>query len=580
MHDFADSVVSVSDVPVHEACASLGRREKYRAADLPSVDVGAKIRNFFHGSGVSLELGTGKTFFIEKLRNRICHERMGVETPCEIVVKRGCATLASGVPNRQFSTLMLRFLIKALTFVAVAGLLGGYARAGDVLAPVPKTKKVSVIIIPVRDEIAEPVHYILRRGLKQGADVVVLDMKTPGGNAGTALEIMEALSKSSGKTITFVNTEAMSAGAFIAAATEEIWFAPGGVIGAAAAVTSEGQDIPETMRLKINSFLRAKIRAISEGKGYRGEVVSAMIDKDYELKIGDKVLKAKGELLSLTASEATKTYGEPPQPLLAAGIAKDIDDLLTQKYGAGNYEKTTFVITWSEKLAQYLNAVRPLLLGLGLLALFIEFKTPGFGVFGISGIVLLSIVFLSSYVSGLSGHEPILIFALGVILLALELVFFHTAGLLGVVGLMLMGGSLVWAMADFWPNQPISVTWSSDMLVQPFINLGLGLLIALVLAAILLRYLPKGWVWDRLIVGATVGGSAQVAGGSPEAATQIESLVGRRGLAVTDLRPTGQVEVDGKRYEARVAFKTVSAGATIVVAGRSGFELQVEEVQS
>lgn len=479
----------------------------------------------------------------------------------------------------SFAFLMLRLLIRAVVICAAVSALCLATRA-DVPPAASKAKKVSVIVIPVRDEIGEPVHYILRRGLKQGADLVILDMKTPGGSAGTALEMMEALSKFSGKTATYVNSEAMSAGAFIAAATDEIWFVPGGVIGAAAAVTSEGQDIPETMRLKLNSFLRAKVRAISEGKGYRGEVVSAMIDKDYELKIGDKILKPKGELLSLTASEASKKYGEPPQALLAAGIAKDIDDLLVQKYGAGNYEKQVFEITWSEKLAQYLNMIRPILLGLGMLALFIEFKTPGFGVFGIAGIVLLAVVFLSSYVAGLSGHEPILFFALGVVMLGLELAFFHTAGILGVVGLVFMAGALVWAMADFWPNQPISVTWSTDMLVQPMLTLGVGLLIAVVLFLLLLKYLPQGWVWDRLVVAATIGGSAQVAGGAPEAAAAVEHLVGRQGRAVTDLRPTGQVEVEGKRYEARVAFHTVVAGTVVVVTGRSGFELQVEEVKS
>jgi membrane-bound serine protease (ClpP class) len=111
----------------------------------------------------------------------------------------------------------------------------------------------------------------------------------------------------------------MSAGAFISATTQEIWFAPMGVIGAARPVTSTGQDIDETMKLKIVSYLKARVRAISEGKGYRGQVISAMIDKDYELKIGDVVIKPKGELLSLTASEASKTYGDPPQPLLGGG---------------------------------------------------------------------------------------------------------------------------------------------------------------------------------------------------------------------------------------------------------------------
>jgi membrane-bound serine protease (ClpP class) len=482
---------------------------------------------------------------------------------------------------------MLRSLIQALLWVLLVGVSGLTGRATDVIAPLGKDialskgKKVSVIVIPVRDHIDEPVHYILRRGLKEGADVVVLDMKTPGGRIDVTFDIFEDLQKFSGHTITYVNTEAMSAGALIAVCTDEIFFAPMGVIGAAAPVTGEGKDLDKTMKSKVVSFVAGKARAVAEGKGrYREQVVTAMIDEDSELKIGEKVLKEKGKLLTLTHTEASAVYGEPPQPLLAAGIAKNLEDLLTQKFGAGNYEIKTFEVTWSEKLAQYLNAIKPILLGLAMLALFIEFKTPGFGVFGVSAIVLFSIVFLSSYVSGLSGHEPILVFALGVILLALELVFFHTAGVLGVLGLMMMAGSLVWAMADFWPNQPISVTWSSDMLVQPMVNLGLGMLIAVVFAVVLLKYLPQGWVWDRLVVGATVGGSAQVAGGSPEAASQIDSLIGKRGLAVTDLRPTGQVEVEGKRYEARVAFKTVSAGTAVAVSGRSGFELQVEEVQS
>jgi len=473
---------------------------------------------------------------------------------------------------------MLRTFIKVLTLLMLAGTALG-AQPADKVAPAAASavtstpaKKVTVIVIPVRDQISDPVHYILRRGLKEGVDVVVLDMNTPGGSAGTALEIMEALSKFSGKTITYVNAEAMSAGAFIAAATEEIWFAPNGVIGAAAAVTSEGQDIPETMRLKLNSFLRAKIRAISEGKGYRGEVVSAMIDKDYELKIGDKVLKGKGELLSLTATEAAKTYGEPPQALLAAGIAKDIDELLTKKYGAGNYEKRTFEITWSENLAQLLSKVTPILLGLGLLALFIEFKTPGFGVFGVSGIVLLVIVFLSSYVSGLSGHEPILVFALGVILLALELAFFHSAGFLGVVGLLMMLGSLVWAMADIWPNQPLSVTWSGDVLVAPLKNLFVGLVVAGGLFALIARFLPHGWIWQRLAVRGAVSG----AGVATAVLDEQEALVGREGVAATSLFPSGQIEIEGRRYEARLEVGFVEEGTPIRVVRRTGFNLIVE----
>jgi membrane-bound serine protease (ClpP class) len=481
-----------------------------------------------------------------------------------------------------------------LSLVLLASAMGGLAAepaatpvvppapASTAIAPLPATpaKRTVVFVIPVRDEINRPILYILRRGLKEAdekADAVVLDMDTPGGALDVTFEIMEALGKFHGETLTYVNKEAMSAGAFISATTGEIWFTPSGVIGAAAPVSAEGKDIDLTMKQKITSYLKARVRAISEGKGYRGEVISAMIDADYELKIGDKVIKPKGELLSLTASEANKTYGEPAKALLGAGIAKDIDALLTKKYGAGNYMIRHFQVTWSEELAQYLTKFAPILLGLGMLALFIEFKTPGFGVFGITGIALLAVVFLSSYVAGLSGHEPLLVFGLGILLVLLELIFWHSAGFLGVAGVALMMLSLLWSMADLWPNEPITIAWSAGAFARPLLNLGSGLAIAIVLFVALLRFLPKSWVWDRLVMQSTSGGMAQVGGMAPEAASGLADLIGQRGVAVTALRPGGQVEVGGRRYEAQVEVGAIDRGAAIVVTGSSDFAVTVEK---
>ena len=298
--------------------------------------------------------------------------------------------------------------------------------------------------------------YIIRRGLKeaidQKADVVVLDMKTPGGALDVTFDIMEALAKFPGQTITFVNTEAISAGAFISAVTDEIYFTPDGIIGAAAPVTSSGGDVDKTMRLKIVSYLKARVRAISENEPYRGKVISAMIDEDFELKIDDKVIKEKGELLSLTATEASETYGDPAQPLLAAGIAKDVDALLTAKFGENGFKVTSLEVTWSEQLAVVLTGIAPILLGLGLLGLFIEFKTPGFGVFGVGGGILLTVVFLGNYVAGFSGHEPIMVFALGLVLVLVEVFFLPGLVFMALGGVVLMFGSLVWSMADIWPN--------------------------------------------------------------------------------------------------------------------------------
>jgi membrane-bound serine protease (ClpP class) len=77
-------------------------------------------------------------------------------------------------------------------------------------------------------------------------------------------------------------------------------------------------------------------------------------------------------------------------------------------------------------------------------------------------------------------------------------------------------------------------------------------------------------------VSETVGGSAQAAGGAPGTAGLLDTLVGRRGIAATALRPGGQVEIDGRRFEAEVKVGAIDAGAPIVVLGRGDFALVVE----
>jgi membrane-bound serine protease (ClpP class) len=445
----------------------------------------------------------------------------------------------------------------------------------------PASAPAKVVVIPIRAQIAKPELYILRRGLKEAiekkVDTIVLDMETPGGALNVTFEMLKALEKFPGRTVTYVNREAISAGALISAGTDEIYFAPAGVIGAAAPVLATGGEIDATMKAKINSYLKARVRSISEGKGYRGQVLSAMIDTDYELKIGDKMIKEKGELLSLTAQEAVEKYGDPPLPLLGAGIAENLDELLGKLHGPGPHQVTRLEITWSERLAQYITAITPVLLGLGLLCLFIEFKTPGFGVFGVTGLVLLGTVFFGHYVAGLSGHEPALVFLLGVLLIALELFFFPGTLVPAITGIALMLGSLVWAMLDLWPGEPLE--FDGSMLFKPLANVLAGVGLAVAVFLLILRFLPKGGPWGRMVLESAVGGepgpvhplNTRVAESPPA-----DSLIGQYGVAATALFPSGQVEISGKRYEAKLPMGFAEAGTRVKVTGVTEFGLIVE----
>ncbi len=469
----------------------------------------------------------------------------------------------------------VRKWLSILCVLALA-LMPSVSRADEKPAP-QKSGVEKVVVIPIHGPIVEPQLYVLRRGLKEAIDngvrTVVLDMKTPGGSVDVTFRMLEALGKFPGKTITYVNDEAISAGALIAAGTDEIHFSPDGVIGAAAPVNSDGQDIGETMKAKVVSYLKARVRTVSEGKGYRSEVISAMIDADSEFKIGDQVIKGKDELLSLTAREAMKEYGDPPVPLLGAGIAKDLTALVDNLHGPGNWSMTRLEVTWSESFAQYLMTIAPVLMAVGMVCIFIEIKTPGFGIFGIAGGALLAAVFFGHFIAGLSGHEPVIFFALGVALIVVEIFFFPGSFAFAVTGAALMLGSLVWSMADLWPSEPL--TFSADVFMRPVISTGIAVVLAIVIFAFILRFLPKGGRWGGMILTTAVGGEpgALAMTGRRDGAA---SLIGATGIAATAMYPTGQVLIAGRRYEAKVGVGFAEAGVPVKVTKQREFSLEVE----
>ncbi|MEO0054984.1 MAG: hypothetical protein RLZZ50_931 [Verrucomicrobiota bacterium] len=449
------------------------------------------------------------------------------------------------------------------------------AVAPPVIEPTTSGAPAKVKVIPVREAISKPVLYVIRRGLKeaqeQGMKAVILDMETPGGELGVTLDIMEALDRFEGQTLVYVNKEAISAGAIISSVADRVYFAPGGIIGAAEVVMGTGSDVPEGMKRKVNSVLNAKVRAFNETGSLRAQVIKAMMDSEYEFKVGDTVIKPKGELLSLTAEEAAKTYGEPAAPLLSSGTHATLEDLLAAKYGRDGYILARMEVSWSEKLASWLTSIAPLLMGAGLLCVFIEFKTPGFGVFGILGGLLLALVFFGHYAAGLSGHEPALFFLLGVVLVAVEIFLLPGTLVAGLAGAALMLGALVWSMADVWPGEMPEL--NSDLLLVPFLNLAAAIGVAFTGALVLAKFIPRGWFWDKMILQASVAGDSPAV--SP-AANGVESLAGARGRTVSALRPMGEVEIAGRRHEARASLGSLERDEPVKVTGLSGRVLIVE----
>lgn len=477
----------------------------------------------------------------------------------------------------------------ALLAVLIPALIPSTAVAAEVSTNTAK----KVYILPIRDDIMPPLVYLVRRGVKEAmeakADLLVLDMETNGGRVDTTREIISILNEFKGETVTFVNKDAFSAGAFIAVATKQIYMAPESVIGAAAPIImSPGGDgvekMPDTYEKKMTSAVKAMVRTTAEKNGHNIAVVEAMIDKTRGLVLTNVtadatnavVIAKEGDILTLTNTEAEKEYGNPPKRLLSSGTVKDLDTLIAQLGYAG---ATTHRVdpTGMEKIGSWLNMISPLLLIIGIAGVYIEFKTPGFGLPGIVGITAFALYFLGGYVAGLSGAEWVVVFILGLALIAVELFVYPGMIIIGLLGATLMLAALLMAMVDLYPATTPGVLPSMpsfDKFQLPLQNLGIATLgggLAIWLASLLL---PKTPMYRAMV-------SQSASGMQTEALLEAKqkSLQGQIGITTSALRPGGKAQFGEQIVDVISQGEMLPKGTRVQVTGSSGAEAIVTAVK-
>lgn len=456
----------------------------------------------------------------------------------------------------------MKFSAPALVAFAFLAALSAPARAAE-------PGKGDVVVVPLEGAVSAAQTAFLRRTLKQaerdGAAAYVIEMDTPGGELGAAVDILQLLLKARIPTYTWVNTNAGSAGALIALGTDHIYMAPVSAIGAAAPVSGEGAEIAETMKAKIVSYYSGYFRSAAEAKGRNPGLAEAFIDREKEFKIGDDVISAKGSLLTLSAQEATRKFDG--RPLLADGIAASIDQLKAEAKLTG--PTVALAPTGFERVAQWITVLAPLFLIAGVAAAYMEFKAPGFGVAGFLSLLCFAVFFLGHYLAGLSGLEVVGVFALGLILVLVELLLFPGVVFVASLGIALMLGATFFAMVDYFPGQ--SWSFSPDVLFRPALNLGLTVILATVVIALLARFFPHLPFFRGLILAAS-----PVSGPSLETPAPLRPtvLAGMTGVSRSMLRPAGKAEIgdqlvdvvtDGEFIAAGTPIRVIEAGAARVV---------------
>ena len=402
--------------------------------------------------------------------------------------------------------------------------------------------------------------------LQEKPDYIVFEINTFGGRLDAAFDLVDTIMAVKGpETIALVKKKAISAGSLIALACKKLYMLEATTIGDCAPIVQGGDGTPQIVGEKIQSPLRAKFRNLAQKNGYPELLSSAFVTPELEvLELTATLDKGKAAQRDTTLiieskkfavlDSTEKAFWGAPKILVKEGELLTMTDKEAEELGfsKGTFKnreefETALAIekasevetTLGEKIASFIAAISGILLILGFGALYIEFKTPGFGLFGIIGIILIGIVFLGQFAPQLDGYMPAILLVVGVILFLVEIFVMPGTFLFGIGGIicMIIALTLSFTPAEMPEFVPETVETSFDTTPWLF-----GLLYMLCCAAIALVFpiaaskyliplLPEGWT-------PMLKTDLETAASPTESVQELH--VGDIGTAKTFLRPVGQ----------------------------------------
>ncbi len=406
--------------------------------------------------------------------------------------------------------------------------------------------------------LAPYIERVLRENAQ--ADAIILEINTLGGLVDSAMQIRDALLNTNVPTIAFINKRAISAGALISFAATHIVMSPGASIGAATPMQIDISGKGNPVNEKYLSYFRTEMRSTAEKTGRRGDIAEAMVDADVEIE----GISEKGKLLTLTTDEAIKY-----------GIAEDKLDsfaAVLAKYNLSDADIVTTTMNWAEQVVRVLTApgVSIIIMMLGFLGVFIEFKTPGFGWPGTIGVICLSLFFWGHFLVRLVGWEEIILFTAGVILLMLELLVIPGFGIVGILGIVAIFSSLVLSLVGRFDLLTFNdlVTLAISKVIVAFIG-------SMIFAVVFFKIFPRTSVGKQVILQ----NSEAQEDGYVAQKTERAALIGQIGVTLTWLHPSGTAIFDGRRFDVVTEGEFIEKNREVEVIDVEGMRIVAREIK-
>ena len=370
----------------------------------------------------------------------------------------------------------------------------------------------------------------LEKATEASADYVLLDLDTYGGAVDAADSIRSAILRYEKPVVAYINMQAASAGALISIACDSIYMKTGSSIGAATVVDQAGNVMPD----KYQSFMRGMMRSTAQATGRDPKIAESMTDT--------------ANVLTLTPSEAVEVgYCE--------GIAESYQEVAAILAGDGQFviKDMSEDMTWLDRLIQFL--LNPFLQSIFMMmivgGIFVEIRTPGIGLPLLTAVAGALLYFAPAYIGHLAEYWEILLFVVGLVLIALEIFVIPGFGVAGISGIILVVASLALAMVDnveLW-------SWDGSLNLWPIVR-PVGLVVISATAAIfgsvwLVRKLYATRSFDHIALRQEMKASEGFTG----VVSGLETLVGEEVMVFTDMKPSGKVKAsDGRIYEAALKF--------------------------
>lgn len=370
-----------------------------------------------------------------------------------------------------------------------------------------------IFIIPIEGEIGpvmeEFVHQSIKEAEENNVRAILFNINTPGGLVENAINISESILNTPIKTIAYVDNEAISAGTLITISAQEIYMSPSATIGAAETRPNEEKYI---------SYWAGKLRNVAQIRGRDPQLVAAMADADIEIE----GIIQKGKLLTLTAEEALELN-------FIEGIENSVEEI-QKTSNLENYSLKELEPSFQLKLAALATSTTAtsILLTIGFIGIVVEIFTSGFGIAGAISLISFGLYFGGMLLAGYSSWIVIVLFIIGLILLLVE-VFVPGFGVPGILGITSVIASII---------------MSSSSLEQAIISLFISFILTTIVGILLIKFGPRNKLFNRIILSTSLNRENGYV-----ANENFKNYVGKIGITLTPLRPSGSVEIEGKKLD-------------------------------